>query len=160
MKRTILPSVAASLTLLMPALAQVTETTTKTETTQSANGTVTESSSTTTTTFQPEIRTKAVQYFETYKANPHGLPPGLSERVVLRDVPAAWRTTRLAPGVILTEKERPFLIEAPPELVRVLPAPTPEVRYYLAGSNVVAVNKTYQVVDSIQIPTVKIVTEP
>ena len=116
--------------------------------------------STTTTTFQPEARTKVVQYFDTYKTSPHGLPPGLSERIVLRDVPAAWRTAPIPAGVVVAEKQRPLLIEAPPELVRVLPAPTPDLRYYVAGSNVIAVNKTYQVVDSIQIPTVKIVMEP
>ena len=40
-----------------------------------------------------------------------------------------------------------------------LPAPTPEVRYYMAGGNVVAVDKSYKVVDSIQVPSVKIVDE-
>ena len=38
-----------------------------------------------------------------------------------------------------------------------MPAPAGAVRYYVAGSNVVAVNPAYQVVDSIQIPTVKFV---
>jgi hypothetical protein len=41
----------------------------------------------------------------------------------------------------------------------VLPAPTPDVQYYMAGGNVVAVDKSYKVVDSIQIPSVKITVD-
>jgi hypothetical protein len=47
-------------------------------------------------------------------------------------------------------------MEAPPELVKVLPAPASGVRYYLAGSNVVAVDTNYRVVDAISIPSIKI----
>lgn len=142
-----------ALALAAPAYGQGTRTETTTETTTTnASGTVKES--TTTVTFTPEARTKVVQYFETYKGNPHGLPPGWSEQIKVKEIPAAWRTTRIAPGVVVTEKERPLLVEAPPALVSVLPPPAPEVRYYIAGSNVIAVNKTYQVVDSLQIPTV------
>ncbi len=44
-------------------------------------------------------------------------------------------------------------MEAPPELVQVLPQ-REEVRYYIAGSNVVAVDRSYKVVDSIEVPSV------
>lgn len=147
-----------ALAIAAPAYGQGTRTETTTETTTTTPaGTVKET--TTTVTFNPEARTKVVQYFDTYKANPHGLPPGWVEQIRVKEIPAAWRTTRIAPGVVVTEKERPLLVEAPPALVAVLPAPTPEVRYYLAGSNVVAINKTYQVVDSLQIPSVTFVEE-
>ena len=145
---------AVTLGCLLPLTAQVTETKTDTEVTKSADGTVTETKTTTVTTFNPEARTKVVKYFDTYKTSPHGLPPAWVTKIRMKEVPAAWRTARIAPGVIVTEKERPFLVEAPPELIKVLPPPSAEVRYYVAGSNVVAVNKTYQVVDSIQIPSV------
>ena len=148
---------ALSLGLLLPVTAQVTETKTETEIKKNPDGSVTESTTTTVTTFNPDARTKVVQYFDAYKTSPLGLPPGWAPRFKVKELPAAWTTTRIAPGVIVGEKERPFLVAAPPELIKVLPAPTGEVRYYVAGSNVVAVNQTYQVVDSIQIPTVKFV---
>lgn len=140
---------------LLPLSAQTTET--RTDVTTNADGSVTKTE--TTTTFNPEARTKVVKYFETYKTNPHGLPPAWVTKMKLKEIPATWRTTRIAPGLVIQEKERPYLVEAPPELVQVLPAATGDVRYYVAGSNVVAVDKTYKVVDSIQIPSVKIVAD-
>ncbi len=148
---------AVSLGFLLPVTAQVTETKTQTETQTNADGSVTEKTTTTVTTFNPDARTKVVEYFDAYKASPHGLPPAWVTRFKVKDLPAEWSTTRIAPGVIVGEKQRPFLVEAPPELIKVLPPPTAQVRYYVAGSNVVAVNPAYQVVDSIQVPTVKFV---
>ena len=138
---------------LLPLAAQKTTTET-TETTSPAPG-VTETTTTTTTSFNPEARTKVVTYFDTHKGNPHGLPPGWATRVKVKDVPAAWRTSRIAPGVVVTESQRSYLVDAPPELVQVLPSPSTGVRYYVAGSNVVAVDSSYKIVDSIQIPTIK-----
>lgn len=77
----------------------------------------------------------------------------------MKEIPAGWRTTRIEPGIVVTEKERPYLVEAPPELVSVLPSASGGVRYYVAGSNVVAVDKTYKIVDSIQIPSIKFEVE-
>jgi hypothetical protein len=73
----------------------------------------------------------------------------------VKEIPASWRST-IAPGLVIAEKERPLLVAAPPDLVKVLPAPASGVRYYVAGSNVVAVDSSYRVVDSISIPSVKI----
>jgi len=137
---------------VLPLAAQVTETKT-TETTQSASGAVTET--TTTTTFNPEARTQVVTYFDAYKTNPYGLPPGFVQKVKVKEIPSTWRTTRIAPGVVVSEAQRPYLVSAPPELVKVLPAPTGGIRYYVAGSNVVAVDSSYKVVDSVQIPSIK-----
>lgn len=142
---------------LLPLSAQVTETEKKTEVTKNADGSVT--TETTTTTFNPEARTKVVTYFETYKSNPYGLPPQWVTKFKVKEIPVAWRTTRIAPGIVVQEKERPYLVEASPELVAVLPTPTGGVRYYVAGSNVVAVDTSYKIVDSIQIPSVKFVTD-
>ena len=142
---------------ILPLAAQVSETTeTTTETTRTGNGgTVTETTTTTTQVFNPEARTKVVTYFDQYKTSPHGLPPGFVQKVKVKEIPVTWRTTRIAPGIVVTEKERPYLVTAPPELVSVLPAPAEGVRYYVAGSNVVSVDKTYKVVDSVQIPSIK-----
>ena len=147
-----------SLALLLSATAQVKETTTEKTTKTNADGTV-EDTTTTTTTFNPEVQTKVVKYFDTYKTLPYGLPPEWSTRMKIKEIPPAWRTARVAPGTVFAEDVRPFLLEAPPALVKVLPPPTAEVRYYVAGGSVVAIDKTYKVVDSIQIPTVKFEVE-
>ena len=136
---------------VLPLAAEKTTTET-TETTSHAPG-VTETTTTTTTTFSPEARSGVVTYFETYKGNPHGLPPGWVTKV--KDVPVSWRTRRIAPGAVVTETQRSYLVDAPPELIKVLPAATTGVRYYVAGSNVVAVDSSYKIVDSIQVPTIK-----
>lgn len=142
-----------SFALILSAGAQVTETKTEKKTTTSPDGSV-QQSSTTTTTFNPEVQTRVVQYFDAYKASPNGLPPEWATQIKVKELPPAWSTARIAPGTVLTEDARPFLVEAPPALVKVLPAPQPEVRYYVAGGNVVAIDKTYRVVDSVRIPTV------
>jgi hypothetical protein len=136
---------------LLPLSAQTTET--RTDVTTNPDGSVTK---TETTTFNPEARTKVVKYFETYKTNPYGLPPAWVTKMKVKEIPVTWRTTRISPGLVIQEKERPFLVDAPPELVQVLPTAAGDVRYYVAGSNVVAVDKTYKVVDSVQIPSIKI----
>jgi hypothetical protein len=145
----------ATIACLLPLTAQVTKTEDKTEVKESADGSVTEKQTTTTTTFNPEARTKVVKYFDTYKTNPHGLPPEWVTKMRVKEMPASWRTTVIAPGAVVTEKERPYLVEAPADLVSVLPPAQGGVRYYVAGGNVVAVDKEYRVVDSIRIPTVK-----
>lgn len=140
---------------LLPLSAQVTQTTEEKSTHQNADGSVTHSETTTTHTFNPDARTKVVSYFDTYKGNPHGLPPGWVEKVHVKEIPTAWRTTRITPGAVVTEKERTYLVDAPPDLVQMLPPPSDGVHYYVAGSNVVAVDPSYKIVDSIHIPTIK-----
>ena len=153
MKAIVKAIAVVALGYILPVSAQTTETEKKTEVTKNSDGSVTQTE-TTTTTFNPEARTKVVKYFDTYKTNPHGLPPQWVTKMKMKGIPAGWRTTRIAPGIVVTEKERPYLVEAPPELVGVLPSASGGVRYYVAGSNVVAVDKSYKVVDSIQIPSV------
>ncbi len=146
--------------LVFPAFSQVTETTETTDTTEHADGTVTETTTTTTRTFDPAVRTKVVSYFDPYKTEKYGLPPGVYSEVKVEEIPSAWRTTTIAPGVIVREKERPYLVAAPPQLVKLLPpAEERHVKYYVAGGNVVAVDKEYRVVDSVHIPSVKFTVE-
>lgn len=135
----------------LPLTAQVTEK--STEVTQNADGSVTKTE--TKTTFNPDARTKVIKYFETYKSDPYGLPPGWVSKIRIKDVPVGWRTS-ITPGIAIQESDRVHLMAAPPELVKVLPAPASGIRYYVAGSNVVAVDPNYRVVDSIAIPSVKI----
>lgn len=137
----------------LPLAAQTSTTTETTEVHPAPSGGVTETK-TTTTTFDPEIRTKVVTYFESYKSNPHGLPPGWTATVKPQSIPATWRTARLQPGLVVAEAERPYLMAAPADLVKILPSPRGDVRYYVAGSNVVAIDGNYRVVDSIQVPTI------
>lgn len=134
---------------VLPLAAQQTKTTETSEVQKHADGSVTKTDTTTTRTFNPEARSKVVTYFETYKGKPEW-------RAKFKGVPAEWRTSRIEPGVVVTETQRSHLVEAPADLVSVLPQPTAGVRYYVAGSNVVAVDESYRVVDSIQVPSIKI----
>lgn len=135
--------------------AQVTEQTTDVST--NADGSVTKTQ--TTTTFNPEYQTKVVKYFDAYKTNPYGLPPEWVTQMKVKEIPAGWRTSRVAPGVVFREEERAHLVAAPAELISVLPTAATGVSYYVAGSNVVAVDSSYRVVDSIQIPSVKFIVD-
>jgi archaellum component FlaD/FlaE len=160
MRTTVAALGAVALGTLFPLAAQVTETREKTKVEEHSDGTTTEKkTTTTTTTFTPEVKTKVVKYFEPHKTARFGLPPAWVTKVKVKEMPAAWRTTTIAPGVVITEKERPYLVEAPPDLISVLPPPTPDVRYYMAGGNVVAVDKSYKVVESINIPSIKITVD-
>lgn len=136
----------------LPLTAQVTEK--ATDVTQNPDGSVTKTE-TKTTTFAPEVRTKVVTYFDAYKTSPYGLPPAWVTTMKVKEIPTTWRSS-LSPGIMIAEKERPFLVAAPPDLVKVLPAPASGVRYYVAGSNVIAVDSSYRIVDSVQIPSIKI----
>ena len=147
----------ALLATTWPLNAQVTEKKETKDTTEHADGSTTETTTETTRTFDPEVQTRVVKYFEPYKTQRYGLPPGVS--VSVKEIPAGWRTSRISPGMVVAEKQRSYLVAAPPELVKVLPAPRAETRYYIAGSNVVAVDKSYKVVDSIHIPSINLKVE-
>ena len=103
--------------------------------------------------FNPEVRTKVGRYFDRFKANRHGLPPEWVSRMRVREIPANWRS-RILPGIVIVENERIYLIEAPQDLVDVLPPLPAGFHYYVAGSNVVAVDDNYRIVESFQIPTI------
>ena len=139
----------------LTAAAEVTETRKTTDVTENPDGSVTKTTTKTKTTFDPEVRTKVVTYFDAYKTSPYGLPPAWVSTVRVKEIPATWRA-RIAPGVVITEAERPYLVAAPPDLVKVLPAAPSGVRYYVAGSNVVAVDTDYRVVDAVDVPSIKI----
>ena len=113
-----------------------------------------------TVAFNPHARSKVVQYFDTYRTDPLGLPPECAARVKVDEIPAAWENPGITSGMVIQENERSSLVEAPPELVRVLPAHSQEqVRYYLAGSNLVAVDSGYKILDAVRIPTVRLSNE-
>jgi hypothetical protein len=81
----------------------------------------------------------------------------MATRIKAKEIPMAWRTSRITPGVVLQEEQREHLAEAPQDLVKILPSAPSGVKYYIAGSNVVAVEtKSYRIVDSVQIPTIQI----
>lgn len=58
--------------------------------------------------------------------------------------------------MVITEGSRPALVEAPEELVRVLSADEGQVRYYLAGNHLVALDAGYKILDAVRIPTVRL----
>lgn len=149
----IAPLVLAS---ILPVWAETTTEKT-TDVSKNADGSVTKTE-TKTTTFNPESRTKVVKYFDTYKTEAHGLPPAWATKVKVKEMPMTWRSS-IAPGLVIAEKERSYLVEAPSDLVSVLPTATSGVRYYVAGSNVVAVDSSYRVVDSVAIPSIKLTVD-
>lgn len=106
------------------------------------------------TAFTPEVRTKVVRYFEPFAQEEYGLPPEVVTRVKVTEIPRVWRTARIEPGIVIEEEYRPYLVSAPPKLVTVLPEPA-GYKYYLAGSNVVAVDSEYRVLDSFRIPSIR-----
>lgn len=105
--------------------------------------------------FGSHVRSKVVQYFDTYQTDPQGLPEGCAVRTG-KAVPAGWTTAGIRRGSVIGAEERQALVDIPAELVRMLPADGSTVRYYLAGSQLVAVGADYKVLDSISIPTVRI----
>ena len=108
------------------------------------------------TVFTPQVETKVTRYFDTYKSNPHGLPPQWSTKLKAEKIPATWKSSRIIIGTTIPKAERDYLIEAPDDLLKVLPEPRTGVHYYVAGSNVVALNSDYKVVDAIRVPSIKI----
>lgn len=105
--------------------------------------------------FGSHVRTKVVQYFDTYQTDPLGLPEGCAARIG-KAVPAGWTAAGIRRGSVIGAEERQALVDIPAELVRMLPADGSTVRYYLAGSQLVAVDANYKVLDTIPIPTVRI----
>jgi hypothetical protein len=107
--------------------------------------------------FNSHARSKVVQYFDTFRADPMGLPPACAARIKSKEIPAPWENSGIAPGVVVSESERSALVEAPAELVKVLSTRSQDdVRYYLAGSNLVATTAAFKVLDSVRIPTVRL----
>lgn len=124
------------------------------EVTSDSSGSVARSSAP--AAFHSYSRTKIVQYFDTYRTDPMGLPPGWTLGLQVNKIPAAWGNSRIAPGLVVAESERKYLMAAPSELIRVLPLRPLELRYFLAGNNLVAVDHNYKIVDFVQIPTIRL----
>lgn len=108
------------------------------------------------TVFGSHVRSKVVQYFDTYRNEPLGLPPGHAAAGHLGEIPVSWNARGLSRGGVLHEHERHGLVETSADIQRILPARQPEVRYYLAGRYLVAVDSDYRIVDFIRIPTVRL----
>lgn len=107
--------------------------------------------------FNAHAQSKVVQYFDTYRSDSLGLPPACAARTQVNEMPIAWGNAGIASGTVIPESERSFLVDVPVELVRVLAAQSEiEVRYYLAGRQLVAVDSDYKVLESVAIPTVRL----
>lgn len=104
--------------------------------------------------FNPHARAKAVQYFDTYRAEPYGLPPGCAALINPIDDPALAANIGISVGKIVKENERTFLLNAPAELVRVFPPQPQGVRYCVAGNHLIVVDGNCRVLDAVRIPTI------
>lgn len=110
-------------------------------------------SSKATTVFTSHARTKAVQYFDTYRSEPFGLPPGCVS--IMNPSENSQAPLQISVGQVIREDDRVRLLDAPAELVRVFPAQPRDVRYCMAGNQLVAVDANCRVLDSIRIPTIR-----
>jgi hypothetical protein len=151
--KTILTTFAASCI----ALTALAETEKKVEVTRNPDGTTTKT--VTKVKFDGDTRTKVTTYFDTYKTHRYGVPPEWSASWKVKEIPVAWRTGRIEPGVVIADTQRVHLFAAPPELVKLLPPTDAGVRYYVAGRNVIAVNASYEVVDTIHVPSINLTVE-
>ena len=104
--------------------------------------------------FNSYDRMKVLQYFDTFRSDPMGLPAGWAAKIMVNNIPAEWTKSPLAAGIVVQESDRGYLLGPPPELVRVLPASRQDLRYYVAGCNLVAVDPNFKVVDSVRIPSI------
>lgn len=106
------------------------------------------------TLFNSHARAKAVQYFDTFRAEPYGLPPACFAMMNPMENPALIANIGINVGQMVKENERVGLLDAPSELVRVFPAQPQGVRYCLAGNHLVVVDGNCRVLDSVRIPTI------
>ncbi|MEO5715196.1 MAG: hypothetical protein ABIT37_17085 [Luteolibacter sp.] len=107
--------------------------------------------------FNEHARSKVVQYFDTYRSEPYGLPPACAAKVRTGRIPGGWAEQGMAAGTVVPQGEREFLTEVPVELVRVLAAQSEvKVRFYLAGASLVALDAGGKVLDVVRIPTVRL----
>lgn len=105
--------------------------------------------------FTAKVAAAVEDYFRQFRSERFGLPTAYFAKLEARDVPLSWRSKITSEAFIL-ERERPYLTPAPTELGKVLPNLGPEIRYYVAGSNVVALDRSFKVLDGMQVPTIKI----
>lgn len=104
-------------------------------------------------------RSKVLQYFDTYRADPLGLPAECAARMRSGEIPGTWVNSAISSGTVIGGNQRTALVVVSEELVRMMPARKQAVRYFLAGSNLVALDSGYKVVESIRIPTVRLPEE-
>ncbi len=138
------------------------ETSTSPEVSEKTAASVTRPASAPAVVFNSHARSKVVQYFDTFRSDTQGLPPALAGKIGMNEIPTSWQTSRISPGVVIRETERSLLVDVPQELVRVFSTHPQDFRYCMAGSNLVAVDKRYKIMDSIRIPTIRLsgVEEP
>ncbi len=106
--------------------------------------------------FNAHARSKVVQYFDTYRSEPLALPAVCAAQARVGGMPVEWGTPGIVAGMVIPESERSYLIDLPMELVRVLAVQSEvEVRYFLAGSSLVAVDSGYKVMDVVRIPMMR-----
>lgn len=104
--------------------------------------------------FKPHGKARVVQYFDTYRNDPLGLPPGCLHN----GTSARWSEPVV--GRVIEERERIALVPAPTELARVLAAESKEeVSFYLVGRYLVAVDRNYKILDIVRIPTLRLGNE-
>jgi hypothetical protein len=104
--------------------------------------------------FNSHARAKAVQYFDTYRAEPYGLPPACVALMNPIENPAEMAEVEVAVGKVVKDSERARLLEIPSDLARIFPNQPEGFRYCIAGSHLIVVDEGCRVMDLVRIPTI------
>ena len=105
--------------------------------------------------FRDDDRTGVIRYFNDYRDNDHGLPPGLAKKYRKgKPLPPGWQK-KVSNGYVIEDDWNgyfyPLEYETFPNLERV-----PDTRLYLYGDRIVRVYEPRrEVIDIIRIPTIR-----
>ena len=106
--------------------------------------------------FSDQRRAQTATYFEKQKGQKYNLPPNMADKYRGEEVPEAWKNRSIQRGYQVPSEYQSLLVAAPSDLVELM-GETPEgYTYQLAGSNLIVVDKNYEVIDVIYLPTVGI----
>ena len=104
--------------------------------------------------FSEKGRSETATYFAKQKGQKYNLPPSLAEQYRGEEIPEAWKNRSIQRGYQISKEHQPLLLAAPTDLVKLLDDTSKKYDYHIAGSNLIVVDKNYEVIDVIYLPTV------
>ena len=88
------------------------------------------------------------------KGQKYNLPATMAEQYRGEEVPKAWKNRSIQRGYQVPTDYQNLLVAAPSDLVELLGDAPEGYTYHLAGSNLIVIDKNYEVIDVIYLPTV------
>ena len=70
------------------------------------------------------------------------------------EVPEAWKNRSIQRGYQVPTEHQSLLVAAPSDLVELMGETPQGYTYHLAGSNLIVVDKSFEVIDVVYLPTV------